>query len=236
MFNLEEEIKKLKKRGPDNPLPPQKMAKILSAVLDQAVSQEAFRFFQDKNFRRLAEFNKLEQLEQDRIFNELVLAGIVLLMLTFEAPDLRVPKEFKDYLLLVKEEIPKAHLDQLKQLGIEKKYLNDWEKLIKMRYDEYQKDRLEARMVAMEVESREKELMVADLEKIHLLLPAQTVAIGCHHHICRGKTKRKDELFKLIFKWLGRFYVEIRVPIEGGKITPWKRFWVKMKHFWGRLP
>ena len=105
MFNLEKEIKKLKARGSNNPLPPEKMAKILSVILDQAASHKAFEFFQDKKFRELVLFDKLEQIEQDRIFNELVLAGIVLLMLTLEAPDLRIPQELKGYFALAKDGI-----------------------------------------------------------------------------------------------------------------------------------
>lgn len=229
MFNLQEEIKKLKARGQNNPLPPERMAKILGAVLDQAASKAAFEFFQDKKFRELVKFNKLEQIEQDRIFNELVLAGIVLLILTFEAPDLRLPDDIKNYYALVKDEIPKAHLDQLRQLGIEKKYLADWDKLINMRYDEYSKDKFEVRKAAMHVKSKEKDLNTKDILNIQMLLPVNTVAIGCHHHICRGKTDGKDLLFKLTLKWLGRFYIEIRVPLEGGKITPLKRLWVKVK-------
>ena len=229
MFNLEEEIKKLKARGRDNPLPPEKMAKILSHLLDQAASNKAFEFFQDKKFRELVGFNKLEQIEQDRIFNELVLAGIVLLMLTFEAPDLRIPQELKGYFTLVKDEIPKAHLIQLGQYGIEKKYLADWDKLIQMRYDEYSEDKFEVRKAAMHVESREKDLDTKDILDIQMLLPVQTVAIGCHHHICRSKTEGKDDLFKLILRWLSKFYIEIRIPLEGGKITPLKRLWIKVK-------
>lgn len=234
-MNLDEEIKKLKKRGPENPPPLSKATQIFAAVLDQAASRYAFKIFQDKKFRRLLDFNSLKKTEQDRIFNELVVSNLVLLMLTLEAPDLRVDPELKDYFIDFKEEIPRAHVSCLKDLGIEKRYLDDWEKLIKMRYEEYSKDKHKARQAAIEVESKEKELTVEGLEDIQLLLPAQTVAIGCHHHICRGKTEGKDELFKTILRSLGRFYIEIRVPMEGGKITFWKRLRVRIRHLWRKI-
>lgn len=234
-MNLDEEIKKLKKRGPENPPSLSKATKIFSAVLDQAANQYAFRLFQDKKFRKLLGFNNLEKVEQDRIFNELIVSNLALLMLTLEAPDLRIDPKLKDYFFNFKEEIPRAHVSCLKDLGLEKRYLDDWEKLIKMRYEEYSEDKHKARQAAIKIESKEKELTADGLADIQLLLPVQTVAIGCHHHICRGKTEGKDELFKTILRSLGRFYIEIRVPIEGGEITFWKRLWVKIRHFWHKI-
>lgn len=53
-----------------------------------------------------------------------------------------------------------------------------------------------------------------------MLVPVQAVAIGCHHHVCRGETEGRDELFKASLNALARFYVELRVRLEGGKVTP----------------
>ena len=116
------------------------MVDATAAALDQAAAGYAFELFSDKKFRRLVSFDRLSQVEQDRIFNELVVAGVVLVMLVLEAPDLRVPGEFRDYLVDVNEKIPKAHLEYLSTLGVATKHLRDWEKLIGMRYDEYAKD------------------------------------------------------------------------------------------------
>lgn len=205
------------------------MVDATAAALDQAAAGYAFDLFSDKKFRRLVSFDRLSQAEQDRIFNELVVAGVVLVMLVLEAPDLRVPGEFQDYLVDVNEKIPKAHLDYLSTLGVETEHLRDWEKLIGMRYDEYAKDRHEVRAAAMEIESSEKALDLDDLSKIQMLVPVHAVAIGCHHHICRGDTKDHDDLFTLTLRWLSKFYVEIRVRLEGGKITPMMRARVALK-------
>lgn len=235
-MDLAKEMAELKKRGTNRPIPLAKLAKITAASLDQAASQAAFQLFRDKKFRQLAKFESLEKIEQDRIFNELVLATLTVLMLTMDARDLRVPEEMMEYYQLLKTELPKAHIDYLASMGIEKNYLRDWEKLIQMRYQEYDEDKLKAREAAMIVEAREKgELDVKDIEGIQLLLPVQTVAIGCHHHICRSKTEGRDELFKLTLKWLGRFYIQIRVPMEGGKITPLAKLKVSLRHLKNRL-
>jgi len=205
------------------------MADATAAALDQAAASYAFQLFSDKEFRRLLSFNRLSQVEQDRVFNELVVAYVVLVILVLEAPDLRVPDEFRGYLVDLNEKIPKAHLDYLRTLGVDTEHLRDWEKLIAMRYDEYAKDRHEVRAAAMKIESSEKVLDLDDLSKIQMIVPVQAVAIGCHHHICRGDTKGHDDLFKLTLRSLSRFYVEIRVRLEGGKITPLTRARVALK-------
>lgn len=236
LMDPQEEIEQLKKEGfSADSLP--KMAKATAAMLDQGAIGFVAKVFNDPKFQKLAEFEKRGQLEKDRIFNELIIAPLTLFMLTLEAPDIRQPEEFRDYLLTVRDEIPKTHVEYLKSLGIEKKHLADWEKLIKMRYEEYRQDKLEARGAMMEFEAGEKgrDLTSVDLEEINLFLPAFTVAVGCHQHICRGKTKGKDELFKYMVENLSRFYTEFRVAVEGGKITPWQKAKVKFRHFWNGL-
>jgi hypothetical protein len=205
------------------------MADATAAALDQAAASYAFQLFSDKEFRRLLSFDMLSQVEQDRVFNELVVAYVVLVILVLEAPDLRVPDEFRGYLVDLNEKIPKTHLDYLRTMGVDTEHLRDWEKLIAMRYDEYAKDRHEVRAAAMKIESSEKVLDLDDLSKIQMLVPVQAVAIGCHHHVCRGDTRGHDDLFKLTLRSLSRFYVEIRVRLEGGKVSPLTRARVALK-------
>jgi len=198
---------------------PEQMAGATATALVQASAHHAFELFKDKEFRRLARFDALGQVEQDRIFNELVVAYLVLIVLVLEAPDLRVPPDMRDYLATLKEMIPKAYVDDLRTLGVESEHLRVWEKLISLRYEEYAKDRHEVRSAAMHLESREKPLDLDDLSRIQLLVPVQATAIGCHHHVCRGNTDGRDELFKLTLRSLSRFYADIRIRLEGGKIT-----------------
>jgi hypothetical protein len=211
------------------------MADLTAAALAQAAAGSAFHLFRDKQFRRLASFEQLSQTEQDRIFNELVIASLVLIMLVLEAPDLRVAREFRDYLADLNKKIPKAYVDHLRTLGIKSRHLQDWKKLIAMRYEEYARDRHDVRAAAMQIESSQKGLDLDDLSKIQMLVPVQAVAIGCHHHICRGDTDGRDDLFKLTLRSLSRFYVEVRVRLEGGRITPLTRARVALKRILRRI-
>jgi len=214
---------------------PDQMAGTTAASLAQAAAGSAFHLFRDKQFRRLAGIEQLSQEERDRIFNELVVALVVLIMLLLEAPDLRVSGEFRAYLAGLNKKIPKAHVNHLRTLGVETNHLRDWEKLIAMRHEEYARDRHDVRAAAMQIESSEKGLDLDDLSKIQMLVPIQAVAIGCHHHICRGDTKGRDDLFKLTLKSLSLFYVELRVRLEGGRITPLTRARVALKRMLHRM-
>jgi hypothetical protein len=211
------------------------MVDTTAAGLVQAAAGSAFHLFRDKQFRRLAGIEQLSQTEQDRVFNELVVAFVVLIMLLLEAPDLRVSGEFRAYLAGLNKTIPKAHVDHLRTLGVETNHLRDWEKLIAMRYEEYARDRHDVRAAAMQIESSEKGLDLDDLSKIQMLVPIQAVAIGCHHHICRGDTEGQDDLFKVTLKSLSLFYVELRVRLEGGRITPLTRARVALKRMLHRM-
>jgi hypothetical protein len=211
------------------------MADATAAGLSQAAATSAYELFCDKEFRRTAGLERLSQGEQDRIFNELVVAFLMLIMLLLEAPDLRVPRELRNYLAGLNKRIAEAYVKNLKTLGVEANHLRDWEKLISMRYEEYARDKHEVRAAAMQIESAEKSLDLAGLSKIQLLVPVQAVSIGCHHHICRGKTDGQDGLFTQIFKTLSKFYVEVRIRLEGGKITPLTRARVALKRMFQRL-
>jgi len=211
------------------------MAEETATALVQAAGSSAFHLFKDRQFQRLAGFEQLNQTEQDRIFNELVVAAVVLIMLALEAPDLRVAGDFRKYLSGLIKKISKAHIAYLRSLGVETEHLRLWEKLIAMRYKEYARDKHDVRAAAMQIESSEKGLDLDGLSKIQMLVPVQTVAIGCHHHICRGDTREQDELFKLMLHSLSKFYVEIRSRFEGGRTTPLTRLKVTLKRFLRRL-
>src|ERR687891_1160563 len=210
-------------------------AEVTAAALSQAAGASAYELFCDKQFRRIAGFERLSQVEQDRIFNELVVAFLVLIMLLLEAPDLQVPRELRKYLADLNKRISEAYVEHLRTLGVQTDYLRDWEKLISMRYEEYARDKHEVRAAAMQIESTEKSLDLAGLSRIQLLVRVQAVSIGCHHHICRGNTDGQDDLFKQILKSLSKFYVELRLRLERGKITPLTRARVALKRMLQRL-
>jgi hypothetical protein len=218
-------------KDPSEMSSPEELAAETARALDVAAAHYAHALYWHKDFQTLAELDGMDQTEQDRIFNELVVGCIVLVMLGLEAPDLRVDDDLKGYLKELRDAMPAAHARYLEEMGVESKYLNDWTKLINMRFEEYARDRHDVRAAAMKLRSQEADLDLKELSGIQLLVPLQAVAIGAHHHICRGKSEGNDELFKCILKHLSKFYVHFRAMMEGRKITPLTRARVAV-HRW----
>lgn len=229
-------IAKMRKADMQNTdLPPfesmKEMSTATAASLTKAAAGSAFTLFKDKAFRRLARFDALPVAEHDRIFNELLIAGLTLQMLTLEAPDLHIPDDMRPFLKQVAGEIPEAHVRELATLGISEENQCEWRQLIGMRYQEYAGDRHKARAASMqiEIEATRRPLDLEALDGIQAMVPVQVVAIGSHCHICRGKTEGYDELFKFMLHHLSRFYVEMRLAYEGRPLTPLTRAMIAVK-------
>lgn len=204
-------------------------------ALDWAAASYAHAMYWNKEFQKLARLDDLSQVEQDRIFNELVVGCITLIMLSLDAPDLEGRDGMKAQLEDIRDALPDAHVRCLRELGCESKHLKDWKKLIRMRFEEYARDRHGVRAAAMKLESQDKELDLKGLSRIQAMVPLQAVAIGAHEHICRGQTDGRDDLFKFILNQLGRFYVEFRVMLEGRRITRIQRIRAAIRIFFLRL-
>jgi hypothetical protein len=207
------------------------MAAVTAKSLAKAAASSAFTIFKDKNFRRLARFDALPVAEHDRIFNELLIAGLTLQMLTLEAPDLHIDDDMRPFLRQIAGEIPAAHVRELAALGIPEENQREWTQLIGMRYEEYAADRHKARAASMqiEIEAARRPLDQGTMEGIQAMVPVQVVTIGSHCHICRGKTEDYDELFKFMLHHLSRFYVEMRLAYEGRPLTPLTRAMIAVK-------
>jgi hypothetical protein len=205
------------------------MADATASNLAKASAGLAFTIFNDKTFRSLARFDAMPVEERDRIFNELLIAGLTLHMLALEAPDLHVPDDTRPFLKQVAGEIPAAHVRELADIGVPEENQRDWIKLIGMRYGEYAADRHKARSASMQIESAKRTLGREDMDGIQAMVPVQVVTIGSHHHICRGKTEGYDELFKFMLRSLSRFYVEMRLAYEGRPLTPLTRAKIAVK-------
>jgi len=108
--------------------------------LVRLVSGSAFSVFSDEQFRRMINFEKRKQIEQDRIFNELVVTGLILLLMMINdfLPD--IDPERKQFWHDIKEGIPDLFVNWLKEVGVGDKFAGIWKKLIYLRWDEYKKE------------------------------------------------------------------------------------------------
>jgi hypothetical protein len=214
----------------------EQMADATAAKLVEAAAGFAFNVFRDEQFRALARFAQLSQEEHDRIFNELLVGALVLIMLVLEAPDLQIEDDQRAFLADISKRIPDAQVASFRALGgIEEKHLREWDMLIRMRYDEYCRDKHSVRAAAMQLEAAEKEIDMDAFESIQLSVPLNAVVIGTHRHICRSKTDGRDDLFKHLLRAHAEFFVHIRLLCHGRRLTWWMRARVAIKRFFRRL-
>lgn len=196
------------------------MDKTLASQLDQKAVKWGYKTYWNKDFLKLVDIDSLNQTEKDRIFNELILAPEILIMAACQIWGKEDPGD----------KIAKAHTDFMKEIGVEKQYRKLWVKLIDMRYQEYHQSKNDARVVMIEFDSKEKDVLASDIEEINITLPPFTIAVLCHKHILRSKTKGKELLFKLIFKNLSRFYTDVLMTIGGEKIKSSTKITIKVRH------
>lgn len=161
-------------------------------------SQSSFNFWQQKDFRGLVNFDSISQTEQDRIFNELVVTGIVFLMFILDSFVENIDvTEKKIVMSKVRDKIPDGYLKTLADIGIDRKFRRIWKKLIDMRLREYLDNRRYAKEEVMFAEKfKGKEELKDSWARI------ETLAIGCLFHIRRGKGKTEDHLWKMLRFWL----------------------------------
>ena len=154
-------------------------------------SKAAFKMFKSEDVRKLLNFNQVDKIEQDRFFNEMTVTNIIMLMLILDKQITEAdPGERREYLKAIREEVPKFYLAFLEKIGIPKKYVNIWEKLVDLRYDEYNEDTLEWRQTFMDIDHE------VAMNKGVLIF--QTLSFGLFNHLRRGKVDPEDELYKYV--------------------------------------
>lgn len=183
-----------------------KISEELSKKLVKHIAESGFKFWRGKEFRKMIDFENLSQTEQDRIFNEVEVTGLGLLMLHLD--DIINKVEFTERQLEfanLQKAATSSFLKWLKELDIESKFVKIWKKLIDLRLDEYRKDYL----TAQQESSYWKEFRGENRALRDIWVRIETLAIDSLHHIRRGKTTSKDPLWKHLRRWLLRLDVEI---------------------------
>ncbi len=158
----------------------------------------AGKVFNDNHFQKMAKIKELDQEEQNRIFNEVQVSGLVYCMIFIEQRRQYLNENRSVLWRDVIEKIPKTFCGWLSELGVEKEYVNIWEKLIDLRLREYQEGIFEMKNVLKkELDDDPRE----DIKEIFYSL--ESVAIGGILHITRGKAEPDNPLKRHMMTWLG---------------------------------
>lgn len=165
--------------------------------LAESVASFAFDVWSRKDFRLFVNFPNISQTEQDRIFNELKVSILGLLILKFDDGISRKDKEFGLMLEYFENKLIDGFLNLFRNLKVEERFVKQWKKLIDMRIAEY-RNHYE---VALK-ESRKMKEFVKNEESIRISWARlETITIDCLTHIRRGNVEEKDPLWKFLRKW-----------------------------------
>ncbi|TSC91655.1 MAG: Uncharacterized protein CEN92_237 [Candidatus Berkelbacteria bacterium Licking1014_96] len=156
----------------------------------------AFKIFRDKKFRGLLNFDQQSQTEQDRFFNELVVSTLILSIYIVRDYSIGRDDDQGEYWHEVKSNLESQFIVYLDEIGIPRKFVDVWSKLINLRKTEYDRDKIEMRSQMMA--SKEFQSQVENIR----LIRTQVLAIGCLCHLRRGKKKPKDPLYLFLLRWI----------------------------------
>lgn len=169
-----------------------------SSGLAQFIAHTSFEFWQRKDFRLYVDFDNIPQMEQDRIFNELEVSILGLFILRFEQALESVVEVQKIVFSALKKDLPSGFVQIMIDAGVEKQYIDVWQKLIDMRLKEY-RGHLD---IVLKESLKGDEFKGKDAELRSAWARIETITIDCLTHIRRGKVEEKDPLWKLLRKWI----------------------------------
>lgn len=171
---------------------------LIARRMTEVMASESSRFFKSREFRKFSQYEKLEQGEQDRIFNEIVANAIVLGVLMFKtAGEIGVNRDKEQFYHQLSLELTNRYGNWLLELGSQKEHAEMFKKLIKMRSDEYQDD------------YKENKKHLGDMKEINVWIPI--VSTSGFFHITRGDAKAdRDKNYFLLFRdFIGNLSVKI---------------------------
>lgn len=172
--------------------------------------KSAFEVFKDEEFRRYFDFFRQKREEQDRLFNELGLTGLCLLLFTLDDIYL-MSRDRIHFWREVRQKTSEMFKSWLRDLSISSQYVSFWARLIDKRYEEYQKDQREVRR---ELERHDKEFVQNDDEAAKsAYVRFVAIAIGAIHHLRKGKVSARDPFFSHLKTWLGILNIQLEKEI-----------------------
>ena len=168
-------------------------------LIEEILLPSGFEVFKDKEFRQLTKFDQLPRLEQDRIFNELIVSSMLTAIFGSARAEEIVKPEDYHFWRAVHIELPRQFEYTLREFGSESKHVRLYRDLIKMRQEEYERLGEDVWKIWDEEETKFKNMPIIGREIVSWV---HAVSIGTADHIKRGKLTQKDKLPRYLRWWL----------------------------------
>lgn len=178
---------------------PEKYAEDESRKLVKFVVKSAFRVFKDGEFRKKFDYYQLEYKEIDRIYNELSITAIVLLMFVLDDTSQRKGQEIY-FWQEVRANIPIVFKKWLKGLGVKEKAVNMWLEILEYRYKEYNRYQ---KYYRSELEKYDQYFVQFKNEMLKdSYVRFRAIALGSYIHLKKKQNKNKQLAIKYLINWL----------------------------------
>jgi len=170
----------------------------LSESITEKIAKISLKFYRSRKFRLLSGIDKMDQVEKDRIFNEIVISGVALAVLMFdtvaEQADFQNRQQYFRQLSL---ELNNRYGNWLMEIGADKENAELFKKVIRMRTDEYR------------TYYNKYKKKVGKKKKVNVWIPIVTT--GGFFHITRGKPKddSKNSYFLFFRDFIGNLSIVI---------------------------
>ena len=145
------------------------------------------KLMQDLEFKKLMKLDSVDQFEHGRILNELVAAMLTLLNVYLQSEIPRIAGDRREFWRTVQEELIPSYKAWLSEIGIEKNQIQDWEKLLLKRfdeYDDYERDSLEF--------TKQNPMQVGSTAQQEAYIPIMTISAYTMMYLRHGKRQETD--------------------------------------------
>lgn len=154
------------------------------SIITARIASLSFKLFQENTFRENINFKDISQVEQDRIFNELIVTGLCIPILQFGSLSENAQGELRGKYEKLRIKFIACYPQWLEDLNVDAGLIDKWRQLIHMRVDEY----------TQEYNKTKGEFGNISKELAWVML----VAVGGYFHIRRGNSKPKDPVLTMI--------------------------------------
>jgi len=166
--------------------------------LVKVICGSAHTLFLDQHFREMVNFEKQSQTEGDRMFNELVVTALLLLLAALKDRIYSIEPRRQEFWRRVQAMAPACFFGWLEKIGVERQYLDIWKKLLDLRLEEYQERQSQTKQVwADEIYKRPEEEQLNDA-----MVRVETLTVSSLLHISRGQAGKDDPLRRRLRTWL----------------------------------
>lgn len=167
--------------------------------LAEIIAKISLLLYQKEEFRKLIEYDAISRTEQDRIFNELQVSFLGLMILYLENLDKDLKSQLKTNLSIPKiiDSLISGFLTMYRELGVNEQLIKMWNSLIEMRLTEYREDF----QIALNESKNLPNFKKGNEGLAVRWARTETITIDCATHIRKGKFPLKDPIRECLMEW-----------------------------------